>query len=31
VFLTGMLVMVYNVWKTVRGSEIAEQPVMAPA
>ncbi len=31
VFLTGMLVMVYNVWKTVRGSEIAEQPVLAAA
>jgi cytochrome c oxidase cbb3-type subunit 1 len=31
VFLTGMLIMVYNVWKTIRGSEIAEQPVLAAA
>ncbi|UCC14426.1 MAG: cytochrome-c oxidase, cbb3-type subunit I [Gammaproteobacteria bacterium] len=30
-FLVGMLVMVYNVWMTIRGSEPAERTVIQPA
>jgi cytochrome c oxidase cbb3-type subunit 1 len=30
-FLVGMLVMVYNVWMTIRGSKPAEQTVIQPA
>ena len=30
-FFSGMLIMAYNVWKTVRGAEPYEAPVLAPA
>ena len=30
-FLSGMLVMAYNVWKTVAGSKPVDAPVLAPA
>jgi len=29
-FLSGMLVMAYNVWKTVRGAKAVDAPVLAP-
>jgi cytochrome c oxidase cbb3-type subunit 1 len=30
-FLSGMLIMAYNVWKTVRGAKPVDAPVLAPA
>jgi cytochrome c oxidase cbb3-type subunit I len=30
-FLSGMLIMCWNVWRTVRGGSLAPQPVLAPA
>ncbi|MEY6433866.1 cytochrome-c oxidase, cbb3-type subunit I [Thioalkalicoccus limnaeus] len=30
-FLSGMLIMVWNTWRTIRGAKPAEVPVMAPA
>jgi len=30
-FLSGMLIMAYNVWKTVAGSKAVDAPVLAPA
>jgi cytochrome c oxidase cbb3-type subunit I len=30
-FLSGMLVMAYNVWKTVRGAKAVDAPVLVPA
>jgi cytochrome c oxidase cbb3-type subunit 1 len=30
-FLSGMLVMAYNVWKTVRGAKPVDAPVLVPA
>jgi len=30
-FLAGMLVMAYNVWKTVTGAKAVDAPVLAPA
>ncbi len=29
-FLSGMLIMAYNVWKTLRGAKLAEAPVLMP-
>jgi cytochrome c oxidase cbb3-type subunit 1 len=30
-FFTGMLIMVYNVWKTVVGAKAVDAPVVSPA
>jgi cytochrome c oxidase cbb3-type subunit 1 len=30
-FLSGMLIMAYNVWKTVRGSKPVDAPIVLPA
>jgi cbb3-type cytochrome oxidase subunit 1 len=30
-FLSGMLIMCWNTWRTIRGAKAAEIPVMAPA
>jgi cytochrome c oxidase cbb3-type subunit 1 len=30
-YLAGMLIMAWNVWKTVAGSKAVDAPVMAPA
>jgi cytochrome c oxidase cbb3-type subunit 1 len=30
-FLSGMLIMAYNVWKTVRGAKVVDAPVLMPA